>query len=52
MICPRCRAENEMLFSALSQSFICDNQNCGFELELDPQDLEVLLQPQEELTLA
>jgi len=39
-----------MLFSALSLSFICDEAPCGFELEVDPETAEVLLQP--ELSLA
>ena len=52
MICPSCRSENEMLFSVLSQSFICDEIDCGLELEMEAQDAEVLLLPEEELILA
>jgi hypothetical protein len=52
MICPSCRSENEMLFSALSLSFICEEEPCGLELPVDHHTAEVLLQPEVELTLA
>jgi hypothetical protein len=52
MTCPSCRSENEMLFSALSSAFMCGEANCGFELEVDVQDAEVLLQPDQELIFA
>jgi hypothetical protein len=52
MICPSCRSENEMLFSALALSFICEEEPCGFELAVDPHTAEVLLQPEVELILA
>ena len=52
MKCPICRSENEMLFSVLSHSFICQESHCGIELEVDPRDAEVLLQPEEELIFA
>ena len=52
MNCPKCRSENEMLFSALSLSFICDEPACGLELEVDAQTAEVLLQPERDLTFA
>lgn len=52
MICPSCRSGNEMLFSALSLSFICEEEPCGFELAVDLHTAEVLLQPEVELTLA
>lgn len=52
MICPSCRSGIEMLFSPLSLSFICDEPNCGFELEVDQQTAEILLQPDLDLTLA
>jgi hypothetical protein len=41
-----------MLFSALSVSFICHEEACGFELEVDPKTAEVLLQPDLDLALA
>jgi len=52
MICPSCRSENEMLFSPLSISFICEEEPCGFELAVDPETAEILLQPEVELTFA
>ena len=52
MTCPSCRSGNEMLFSALSLSFICDEAPCGFELAVDLHTAEVLLQSEVELTLA
>jgi hypothetical protein len=52
MTCPSCRSGNEMLFSPLSMSFICEEVPCGFELEVDPQTAEVLLQPELDLALA
>ena len=50
--CPKCGSGNEMLFSALSVSFVCNEAPCGFELEVDPETAEVLLQPEVELTFA
>ena len=52
MTCPRCKSENEMLFSVLSHGFICQEADCGLELEMDRQDLAVLLEPEEELVFA
>jgi len=52
MTCPSCRSENEMLFSPLSLSFICEEEPCGLELAVDLHTAEVLLQPEVELTLA
>jgi len=52
MTCPRCGSDNEMLFSTLSLSFICNEAPCGFELAVDTETAEVLLQPEVELTLA
>ena len=49
MTCPKCGSENEMLFSVLSLSFICQEAHCGIEVEVDPREAEVLLQPVEEL---
>ena len=51
MICPSCRSGNEMLFSALSVSFICEEERCGLELPVDLHTAEVLLQPEVELAL-
>ena len=52
MTCPACRAENEMLFSALSLSFICAEEDCGLELDVDLHTAEILLQEEEDLTFA
>jgi len=41
-----------MVFSVLSHGFICQEADCGFELEMDWQDIAVLLQPEEELVFA
>jgi hypothetical protein len=41
-----------MLFLALAQSFICDEPYCGYELQVDAREAEVLLQPEETLVLA
>ena len=41
MKCPICRSENEMLFSVLSLSFICQDAHCGIELAVDLRDAEV-----------
>jgi hypothetical protein len=41
-----------MLFLALSMSFICDEPYCGFEYQVDAQEAEVLLQPEERLVFA
>jgi hypothetical protein len=54
MICPHCKSETEMVFSVLSHGFVCQEADCGFELEMEWRDLAVLLhlQPEEELTFA
>ena len=41
-----------MLFLALAQSFICDEPYCGYEFQVNDQEAEVLLQPEEILVLA
>jgi hypothetical protein len=51
MTCPSCKS-GEMLFSALSMSFICDESPYGFELEMDLHTAEALLQEELELTHA
>jgi hypothetical protein len=50
--CPSCRSEKEMLFLVLSLSFICDEPNCGYEVQVDPQEAEILLHPEEKLVFA
>ena len=54
MTCPNCHSENEMVFSVLSHGFICQEADCGRELEMEREDLAVLfeLQPEAELVLA
>ena len=54
MMCPHCKSENEMVFSVLSHGFVCQEANCGFELEMEWQDIAIVLelQPEEELAYA
>jgi hypothetical protein len=49
MICPGCRNENEMAYSVLSNSMVCLNPECGFELEMDPVEAQQILETEEEL---
>jgi hypothetical protein len=49
MICPTCGTENEMAYSTLSYSLVCLAPACGFELEMDPDEAKLVLEPQEEL---
>ena len=49
MTCPGCSSENEMAYSALSNAFVCLEPNCGFELEMEPAQAQLLLEPEEEL---
>jgi len=41
-----------MVFSVFSHSFICQEADCGLEVEMDCLDLEVLFQPEVELAVA
>jgi hypothetical protein len=41
-----------MLFLALSMSFICDEPLCGYEHEVDAEEAEILLEPEEKLVYA
>jgi transposase-like protein len=52
MTCPSCKSGNEMLFSPMALSFICEEEPCGFELAVDLHTAEILLQPEVELTFA
>jgi hypothetical protein len=52
MICPRCQNDNEMAFSVFSHSFICQEPECGLEVEMDSLDLEVLMMAEDELAVA
>jgi hypothetical protein len=49
MICPACHTENEMAYSVLSHSFICLESACNFELEMEPVQAQLVLEPEEEL---
>ena len=49
MICPACRCENEMAYSSLAHAMVCLSPGCGFEIEMEPRDLQMLLEPVEEL---
>jgi hypothetical protein len=54
MTCPHCKSENEMVFSVLSHALVCQEAECGLELELEWHDVAALiqLQPEEELAYA
>jgi hypothetical protein len=49
MICPNCRSENEMAYSVLSNSMVCLESVCGFEVEMDATEAEEVLETAEEL---
>jgi hypothetical protein len=49
MICPACTSETEMAYSSLSHSFVCLETVCGFELEMEPIEAQLVLEPEEEL---
>jgi len=49
MNCPSCHCENEMAYSALSHGFVCLEEDCGFELEMEPVQAQLVLEPEEEL---
>ena len=49
MICPVCRSENEMAYSVLSFGFVCMESDCGFEVEVDPAEAQLVVATEEEL---
>jgi len=49
MTCPGCRSEHEMAYSALSNGFVCLEENCGFEIEMEQADAMQVLEFEEEL---
>jgi hypothetical protein len=49
MICPGCLNENEMAYSVLSNSLVCLEPECGFELEMAPLEAHQVLENEEEL---
>ena len=49
MTCPGCRNDNEMAYSILSNGLVCLEPGCGFELEMEPAEAQLVLEPEEEL---
>jgi hypothetical protein len=49
MICPGCGSESEVVYSVLSNSLVCLEPQCGFELEMDPVEAHEVLENEEEL---
>ena len=49
MICPGCQNETDMAYSVLSNSLVCLDSECGFELEMDPVEAQQILETEEEL---
>lgn len=49
MICPACQNESEMAYSVLSNSLVCLESGCGFELEMAPLEAHQVLETEEEL---
>ena len=43
MICPACKSDNEMAYSALIHGFVCLEPACGLELDMELVDVETLL---------
>jgi hypothetical protein len=52
MICPVCRSENEMAYSVISHGFVCLENECGFELELDAAEADAIFASVAELACA
>ncbi len=52
MNCLACGSKNEMAYSVLSNSFICLEENCGFEIEMSAVEALQVLQPVQELICA
>ena len=49
MTCPACNSKEEMAYSTLSNGFVCLESECGFELEMEPVEAHLVLEPEEEL---
>ncbi len=49
MICPACGNKDEMAYSVLSNSLVCLDFDCGFELEIDTAEAHQVLETEEEL---
>lgn len=43
MICPSCKSDNEMGYSALIHGFVCLEPACGLELDMERVDVETIL---------
>lgn len=52
MICPGCGSKNEMAYSGLSNSLICLESGCGFEIEMSVLEALNILEPVRELACA
>ena len=52
MFCPKCKCDSEMAYSVLSHGFVCLQEECGFELEVDPGMAVAILAPAPELVCA
>jgi hypothetical protein len=53
MTCPKCGSAAEMAYSVLFHGFVCLDPDCGFELEMAPEEaLTIVASPQEDLVLA
>jgi hypothetical protein len=50
MDCPKCRSE--MAYSALSHGFLCLESDCSFELEMDPREAQLAMEPVGDLIYA
>jgi len=49
MLCPVCQNENEMVYSVLSNAFVCLERNCGLEIEMDAAEAHEVLETRGEL---
>ena len=49
MICPGCGSQNEMAYSVVSNSLVCLESECGFELEMESVQAHEILETEDEL---
>lgn len=49
MICPSCSNDSEMIYSSLSNSFVCLAGECGLELPVERSEAEAILCTEVEL---
>jgi len=52
MMCPACRSENEKAYSILSNSLVCLEPGCGFELEMPAYEAIEILELDKQLVCA